>query len=918
MATSNAQPHSIPLVFEENRGQIAAQYTYIARTPAYTLAIAKDHWLVADQGIPGSVLKISHAQESLDGTLLGENRLSAEIHYLKGRQKEKWIKHVPTYTSVLHKEISNGVDLRYRFNGKKIEYDYIIKNKNIVDPIRFKVEGAKSLYVSKDGSLSIETSNGVLNHSPPILVFPDSKEKVTARFVLAASNWVEVYPPKGSWKQGTIVDPVVSYVNILGSSENDVIRDVAYDSSNNVYVLGSTTKKLLSKDDNPFLFGPHNTGDLVTFPPDPCSTQAAPKVDYDIFVSKLDPAGGLISTFVIGGCQEETGVALAVDRNNGDTVYVVGSTVSSDFPLGGVIAYPSFHPSGQAEEQPDVIAFKLDSALTTLEYVTYLGGKGADRPRDVVVASDGTAYIVGNTQSAIFEGIACGSSELDGPLQCRLANSANHDAFVLALAFDGSSIKYGTFFGGQGEDWGASLALVDDKTFYLSGTSGSSTLPTRGIPPLFQNYHPGVTADCGRLNAGGIIAERTTCRDAFVARMSVNTSTIPATFNVQSFTYLGGDGDEEVSKMTRGPGGEVFVVGTSLSGGVVLDQDTLDERSEDFESINRYFPLRRPFLDSVGEADFNLDAQDHDAFIFAMPANLDRLIFSTFLKGSEKDSLSDLVVVDGVLNDLERISSVYTVGYSQSKDFKPINNGFDSLATGSSLLIARLDYNYATQVLASGFSTLYGGEGLDFATSLALNQSVSPLKLYVVGGTASTLFPNSAATPLKGKNDGVLLEILDVDTTQTDLQVSFSSSLPGETPIHTSKAVQIQVSNPTGSNPTRYRLNLELGRGFQLVSTLPSACTQFGTSVFCDSAGELAVGASELWGFTVNARLNGSLTLRAFVSTAVADRDMKNNIASANTQVPYEESGSANAYGLCLILALLGLGRAKHYRKKQI
>ncbi len=112
----------------------------------------------------------------------------------------------------------------------------------------------------------------------------------------------------------------------------------------------------------------------------------------DAFVVKLAKDGSLLWSTFLGGYNGDRGYDIAVSSEG--SCYVVGETSSSDFPVQGVsnstiggiydAFITKFSPSG------------------SLLWSTYLGGDSTDRANSVVVASDGSCYVMGETFSSDF------------------------------------------------------------------------------------------------------------------------------------------------------------------------------------------------------------------------------------------------------------------------------------------------------------------------------------------------------------------------------------------------------------------------------------------------------------------------------------------------------------------------------------
>src|SRR5438270_6674947 len=92
----------------------------------------------------------------------------------------------------------------------------------------------------------------------------------------------------------------------LGGSGNDQASSIAADSQGNTFIAGAT----------------YSPDFPATTPPVHLASGTNPKV----FVTKLDPAGKVIFSLVLGGSSADIGRAIAIDPAG--NIYVTGSTQS--------------------------------------------------------------------------------------------------------------------------------------------------------------------------------------------------------------------------------------------------------------------------------------------------------------------------------------------------------------------------------------------------------------------------------------------------------------------------------------------------------------------------------------------------------------------------------------------------------------
>jgi hypothetical protein len=238
------------------------------------------------------------------------------------------------------------------------------------------------------------------------------------------------------------------YSTFLGGAGDELGYGLAVDGAGNAYVTGY--------------------GNSPNFP----TTPGAFDITYnggswDGFVTKLNANGAALvySTF-LGGSSWDSTVGIAIDA--GGSAYVTGMLTSSDFPKtpGAFDRRYSAHY--------DAFVTKLSPDGSTLVYSTFLGGNDWDAGAAVAVDSSGEAYVTGYSYSPDF------------PTTPDALDRTNHffDVFVAKLNADGSILRYSTFLGGSGNDYGLAIALDNRRNIYLTGYTSGADFPT--TPDAFR------------------------------------------------------------------------------------------------------------------------------------------------------------------------------------------------------------------------------------------------------------------------------------------------------------------------------------------------------------------------------------------------------------------------------------------------
>jgi len=169
----------------------------------------------------------------------------------------------------------------------------------------------------------------------------------------------------------------------LGGSGNDYGYGIALDSSEDIYVAGSTASS--------------------NFPVTTGVFQATLNGTQNSFVAKLHPGGSALdySTYLGGASGPSSAAAIAVDLDG--NALVTGETQATDFPTeGGALQTACASSAGAPCD--DAFVASLNPTATALNYSTYLGGGLHDA--GAAIALDGAtpqnAYIAGATLSTDF------------------------------------------------------------------------------------------------------------------------------------------------------------------------------------------------------------------------------------------------------------------------------------------------------------------------------------------------------------------------------------------------------------------------------------------------------------------------------------------------------------------------------------
>ncbi|GEM_PF-3477145 len=327
------------------------------------------------------------------------------------------------------------------------------------------------------------------------------------------------------------------------------------------------------------------------------------------FVSKLNPdLTSLMASTFIGGTNTDEIDDIAIDSVG--SVYVVGQTESSDFPV-TVGTLKTVH-GGYTEG----FMAKLNNSLSTLLKSTFVGGtNGKDDLRGIVLAGDGSMYVTGLTTSKYFSAVPGNGYDVS----FNSTYPSQSDVFVAKISSDFSSVQAFSYLGGKDEDYPEDIALDSSGHVYVVGKTLSTNFPSTVNPVnspsgLRGGFVTKFSSSLGAVMNSVLTASLnsvkvTSIGDVYVAGtkfLDPNTSLVSGydttingiadavvlnynstLTNVVSGTYLGGSSYDSGSEIIISPNSSIVVVGNTqsydfpVSPNAFQKNHSLDEGAED-------------------------------------------------------------------------------------------------------------------------------------------------------------------------------------------------------------------------------------------------------------------------------------------------------------------------------------------------
>lgn len=630
--------------FEENRGQAGDSAAFICRADGATLLICADGVTTRTAAVPGKVragvrdVVMSFVGGRADA-IRAEGAPVSRTHYLKGREPSAWLRDVPSFTAVRLFSVWDGIDARWHGERGPVEYDFVVAPGGDPSSIRLRFEGADSVRIDAAGRLVVEVGGRTLVQEAPV-AWQDgdgAASKVDAAFAVAADGTVAFRVGTYDLTRPLTIDPPTLLSRFLGGPGNDRALAVA-ERGGSVYVAGSTTTP----------FG--GTPQAGRSDPDTAG-------DDDVFVSKLDGAGNVLWTAILGGSSNDAGYGVAVDSEGRTVVVGETSSVLAPFPGNGVsgFGFPTTVPPLGSGGAIDAFAAVLSADGANVVWAARIGGRSEDAALAVALDASDRIHLTGRTGRAVgidadFPLVNAAQSAYGGG-----SADADTDAFYMRLPAGGGAALVSTYLGGLGQDVGTAIAVSADGSPRIAGYTRSTNFPGA------QNPHGGA-------GIPGSIAS-----DGFLTRLSAAGTVINHT------RFIGGVGFDFAHAVALTASGDALVAGYTDTPGL--------------GTADAFQPTRR----------------NGDGFVTRIPASGGPATYFTYFGGSGTETIRGIALMPG---DTDFVAS----GTTDSRDLPTSADAFMSGpgGNGDGFVLRMSDDG---QVLR--YVTYLGGSAADEARAVA-------------------------------------------------------------------------------------------------------------------------------------------------------------------------------------------------------
>jgi uncharacterized repeat protein (TIGR01451 family) len=899
---------SLPLSFEQNPGQFNRQAEFAARGAGYNIFLTSTSALLELRQLNSSAysktlrLKLQGANTNTAGK--GVDELPGRRNYFIGNDPAKWRTNVRTYRAVRYEEVYPGVSLTYYGNQRQLEYDFTIAPGADPKTIRLAFDAGVRPRISDEGDLVLRTSGGEVRQHKPVIY-----QEIEGQRQLIAGNFVLLDKSHAGFQLGwydrtkaLIIDPTLVYSTYLGGGGDDLGSSIAVDSSNNVYLTGTTSSTN---------FPTHNAAFGT-------NTGLA-----DIFVTKIDAAGAnIIYSTYIGGSGQDRADGIAID--SGGNAYVVGriDSASTNFPA-TVGSFAATYRGGDF----DGVVFKLNGQGNGLVYSGFLGGEENDSTEGVTVDSSGNAYVTGGTKSTGFP------TSVSAYQPTRAGDT---DAFLTKINSNGSALLYSSCLGGFGTDRGSGVVIDGSGNAYIAGFTSSSDFPTENAS---QN------------SFGGSF-------DAFIAKFDTNAS---GAASLVFCTYLGGSGDDKSYGLAIDSGANnLYLVGQTSSNNFPLLAPAQPAFGGSFDAFVTRFStsgtkLYATYLGGTGDdrgtgiavnsagaayvtgftSSTNFptvtplqisNGGGFDAFLAKLNPSGSALLYSTYLGGSANESNTTTGTSTNPIA-LDSVSDAYLTGFTSSTNFPTATPLQPAKAGGQDAFVLKIadatpaaDYSIsvspASRTIVPGGGTSYtvtatpsggftgtislGATGFSndstavfSPTTIVINDAFAKSSTLTLNTTAATppgtysLNINTASGNLA---HGGAAQLFVSGTASANLAITKTAS-PNPATSLANLTYRITVTNNGPSPASNVNITDQLALGPVFVSAIPTQGTCSGPPTITCNLGAIANGSIAIVNITVTPQTTGQLTNTASAQATESDPDTNDNSVTIQTTVNAPANG---------------------------
>ncbi len=205
----------LPLAFVPNAGQTDQSVRYYAQGAGFPFYFTDDKAVLAfEKGGRGQALDLRFVGANPNAEPEAADRGTGRVNYLTASEHHT---NLPTYERLIYRDLWPGIDMVFRGQGGKLNYEFHLRPGAEVSDIRIAYAGAKGVSLGAGGALQIDTPLGTLRYA-----HPQSFQRIDGRRVPVDSRYALAGNAYGfavghhDRRQPLVIDPSLAYSIYLG------------------------------------------------------------------------------------------------------------------------------------------------------------------------------------------------------------------------------------------------------------------------------------------------------------------------------------------------------------------------------------------------------------------------------------------------------------------------------------------------------------------------------------------------------------------------------------------------------------------------------------------------------------------------------------------------------------------------------
>lgn len=459
-AAQTATAPGLPLVFEQNAGQLSPGVAFAGRTPDYALQVSPRelNFTLTGKHTPQTIrLDFTGAGQA---TPEGVTEAPFRSNFYSGNDSRNWHTGVRNFDRVALRHLYPGIDAEFYARNGALEHDFLLAPDADPTQLRMHLTGARSINLSSEGDILLNATEGALRLHKPVayqLRADGTHQPVPAAFALHNADLTFTLGAYDHTRP-LVIDPVITYATFVTGSAATYPSAIQTDSAGNVYVTGYTASPIAS-------FAAASTSGNITSPSN--------LVTYLAKLTAASAGSQIAWVTYFGSSAASVAPNTLANQASGTRIFLGGTTSANNLP--GVSA-SSWQSTVTGYNHGFVSAF--DNSTGALANTTYVDGSTSSSGYTLVsalaTAADGSVAIAGATTGAAIA-VTANACSIPGTVAA-ISNSSLLKGFILRLGSTLSAEYYGTYVSGDNSSTTAStaingIAMDSAGNYYIAGTT---------------------------------------------------------------------------------------------------------------------------------------------------------------------------------------------------------------------------------------------------------------------------------------------------------------------------------------------------------------------------------------------------------------------------------------------------------------